>query len=113
MERKRGEFRSLEKEERQKYPPRNRVRYDTVFQAHVSLHEGAPHDAYAKKTQTIDKRFDKVFGREFSPDSFFRSYELLIFASRKKRAREIEAKTAKKDGGGNGIAYLRYAPASP
>ena len=109
LERKRGEFRSLEKEERQKYPPRNRVRYDTVFQAHVSLHEGAPHDAYAKKTQTIDKRFDKVFGREFSPDSFFRSYELLIFASRKKRAREIEAKTAKKDGGGNGIAYLRYA----
>ena len=109
LERKRGEFRSLEKEERQKYPPRNRVRYDTVFQAHVSLHEGAPHDAYAKKTQTIDKRFDKVFGREFSPDSFFRSYELLIFASRKKRAREIESKTAKKDGGGNGIAYLRYA----
>ena len=109
LERKRGEFRSLEKEERQKYPPRNRVRYDTVFQAHVSLHEGAPHEAYAKKTQTIDKRFDKVFGREFSPDSFFRSYELLIFASRKKRAREIEAKTAKKDGGGNGIAYLRYA----
>ena len=50
-----------------------------------------------------------MFGREFSPDSFFRSYELLIFASRKKRAREIEAKTAKKDGGGNGIAYLRYA----
>ena len=109
LERKRGEFRSLEKEERQKYPPRNRVRYDTVFQAHVSLHEGAPHDAYAKKTQTIDKRFDSVFGSKFSPDSFFRSYELLIFASRKKRAREIEAKTAKKDGGGNGIAYLRYA----
>ena len=109
LERKRGEFRSLEKEERQKYPPRNRVRYDTVFQAHVSLHEGAPRDAYAKKTQTIDKRFDKVFGSKFSPDSFFRSYELLIFASRKKRAREIEAKTAKKDGGGNGIAYLRYA----
>ena len=109
LERKRGEFRSLEKEERQKYPPRNRVRYDTVFQAHVSLHEGAPHEAYAKKTQTIDKRFDSVFGSKFSPDSFFRSYELLIFASRKKRAREIEAKTAKKDGGGNGIAYLRYA----
>ena len=107
LERKRGEFRSLEKEERQKYPPRNRVRYDTVFQAHVSLHEGAPHEAYAKKTQTIDKRFDKVFGREFSPDSFFRSYELLTFVSRKKRERESEA--VKKDGGGNGIAYLRYA----
>ena len=107
LECKRGEFRSLEKEERQKYPSRNRVRYDTVFQAHVSLHEGAPRDAYARKTQTLDERFDKVFGSKFSPDSFFRSYELLIFASRKKRARESEA--VKKDGGGNGIAYLRYA----
>ena len=109
LECKRGEFRSLKKEERQKYPPRNRVRYDTVFQAHVSLHEGAPHDAYAKKTQTLDDRFDAVFGQGFSPDSFFRSYELLIFAGRKKRAREIEAEAMKKDGGGNGIAYLRYA----
>ena len=82
------------------------------FSGACVLARGAPHDAYAKKTQTIDKRFDKVFGREFSPDSFFRSYELLIFASRKKRAREIEAKTAKKDGGGNGIAYCA-TPSKP
>ena len=88
LERKRGEFRSLEKEERQKYPPRNRVRYDTVFQAHVSLHEGAPHDAYAKKTQTIDKRFDKVFGQGVLPRQFFSQLRVADFRQpQKARAR--------------------------